>query len=226
MSNSLSHDEAPESVDDMLRELDKLDSHATVFRARLDRHASPFFIVMPEQTDRELVWAMSHAALLVANMWVHDASRRHLLPTDEQAVWESVGARFDRSAEPAAWAATATAFVQLLNASFVGNEELASALGVDKSRVSQLVSERSVYAFDDPDRRRHFPRWQFVERRPVQGLKTVLARLDPELHPLTVTHWMTTPHVDLNANGEPASPIEWLATGGSPERVAELASDL
>ncbi len=102
---------------------------------------------------------------------------------------------------------------------------MAELLGVDKSRVSQRVTERSLYAFNAGDDR-CFPHWQLTGGRALPGLKTVLRELDVTLHPLAVDHWFTTANVDLEIDGEPVSPAFWLATGGDPQVTAHLAADL
>lgn len=46
--------------------------------------------------------------------------------------------------------------------------------------------------------------------------------LDPELHPVAVLTWLTSPQPDL----DDVSPRDWLCAGNPPETVAELASSL
>ena len=117
------------------------------------------------------------------------------------------------------------AFVDLLDRSVEGDAAVAELLGVDRSRISQRLRARSLYAFTYGDAR-YFPTWQFVEGKTVAGLKDALAELDDDLHPLVVDHWFTTPSVDLEIDGAAVSPKTWLTTGGSPEPVAALAADL
>jgi hypothetical protein len=148
------------------------------------------------------------------------------LPGWEAEVWRSVGASFDdQVAVRDAQLRTASAFGRLVHDSVVGDAEMARVLDVDRSRISQRVSEHSLYAFDGPTGRCS-PRWQVVNGRPLQGLGTVLTALDPALHPRTVDHWMTTPNDGLLVRGEPTSPVDWLATGGSPDITAGLAAEL
>jgi hypothetical protein len=148
------------------------------------------------------------------------------MPDPEQQIWERAGAHFDPTAVPLVAATSAAAFAGLVDRSVVGDGAAAELLGVDRSRISQRMSDRSLYAFVGPAEERCFPRWQFVGSKTLPGLKRVLAALDSELHPLSVDRWFTTPNVDLEVGGEPVNPITWLATGGSPKVVAELARDL
>ena len=169
--------------------------------------------------------AMASAALraTIEAIWAQGPPS---LPAAERRTWERAGARFDTDAIPLTEAASAAAFASLVERSLVGDAAVAERLGVDRSRISQRVGDRSLYPFTGPTEERCFPGWQFAGAKTVPGLKVVLSSVDDELHPLTVDHWFTTPHVDLEVDGEPVTPIGWLTTGGSPKVAAELARDL
>lgn len=148
------------------------------------------------------------------------------MPPAEAQLWRSVGARPATVSESARVVARSAALIaQLVAASIEGDAAMAEVLGVDRSRVSQRVADRSLYCFDGPNGRL-FPRWQLVGRKPLPGLREVLGVLRPTLHPLTVDHWMTTVNVDLIVDEEPVSPVEWLASGGPGKVVAALAEEL
>ena len=116
------------------------------------------------------------------------------LPDAERGLWQRLGARFPgSSAVGRDQARMADAFARLVERSVVGDDAMASHLGVSRSRVSQRVAERSLYVFSGPHGERCFPRWQLVGSKPVRGLQRVLAALDVGLHPLAVDHWFTTP---------------------------------
>ena len=150
---------------------------------------------------------------------------RMALPADERKLWEDAGASFEpRGAAINAVRAT-VAFVDLLGRSVEGDAAVADLLRVDRSRISQRLRERSLYAFVHGDAR-YFPRWQFVDGRTLPGLKEALAELDEDVHPLVLDHWFTTPSVDLEVGDASVSPVHWLTTGGSPEPVVALAADL
>ena len=145
------------------------------------------------------------------------------LPEAEQAVWESVGADFsDPDAAGRGRARSVAAFAALMDRSIRGDAAVASYLKVDRSRVSQRVSERSLYSFAGGGGERFFPEWQFDDHGPIRDLRTVLVALDPRTHPLVVDHWARTPNVDLVVDDEALSPVTWLRTGGSPDRLIEL----
>ena len=163
--------------------------------------------------------------LLDAAVHAAENHRAHtaVLPAAEQEIWESVGAVFgDDGAIARVRMQAAAAFADLVARSIRGDAELAALLKVDRSRISQRVAERSLYCFEIDGGERCFPRWQLLDGRPLRGLRTVLAALDPALHPLTVDHWFRTPSVDLAIDEVNSSPVEWLATGGSPEVLVGL----
>ena len=148
-----------------------------------------------------------------------------LLPAAEKAAWEEIGADFtDDGVVQVVHAASAAAYEELLGRCIIGDADVARLLDVDRSRVSQRATfERSLYGFIDTNEQRCYPTWQFVDGKTLPGLKTVLAALDPELHPLTVDRWFTRPDVDLVADDIELTPVEWLRSGGSPKRVADHA---
>ncbi len=104
--------------------------------------------------------------------------------------------------------------------------QVAQLLGVDESRVSHRVREGSLYSYPGASERRRYPSWQFAHARPLPHLADVLAHVPTGTHPVTLRSFMTTPDDALLLDGAPASPIEWLAAGGSPEPVAALATTL
>ncbi|MCC5951144.1 MAG: hypothetical protein JJU45_03515 [Acidimicrobiia bacterium] len=158
-----------------------------------------------------------------------DAAESHgaisALPSAELHQWRAVGATFDKRSRARNDERLVDAFGSLLGRSVIGDAAMAEVLAVDKSRVSQRVADRSLYAFTAGDER-GFPRWQIFEGKALPGLKLVLRSLDPELHPLSVDHWFTTENLDLEIDGTPVSPATWLATGGDAHNAANLAADL
>jgi hypothetical protein len=161
---------------------------------------------------------------------VADTAESHLargaLPAAERRLWEQAGARFDDTKAVArVHARAAGAYAAMLEHSEAGDTAVASRLNVDRSRISQRLAERSLYAVEHGDER-YFPAWQFDGNKIVRGLKRVLAALDKTLHPLTVDHWFTTPNVELLADGAPMPPAEWLRTGGDVDLLVALAGEL
>lgn len=114
---------------------------------------------------------------------------------------------------------------------------VAAALGRNESRVRQRLLERSLYGIRR-GRNWLLPRFQFqVEDRQgtpavkavVPGIERVLPALGPELHPVTVWRWFTSPSTELvddAAPDKPISPRDWLLAGRDPKPVKDLARDL
>ncbi|MEA3276662.1 MAG: hypothetical protein U9Q81_15480 [Pseudomonadota bacterium] len=114
---------------------------------------------------------------------------------------------------------------------------VATALGRNESRVRQRLLQRSLYGIR---RRRNWllPLFQFqVEdrkgTRTVQGvvpaIEQVFPALSPELHPVSVWRWFTSPSTELVDDTAPdkgISPRDWLLAGRDPKPVADLARDL
>lgn len=150
------------------------------------------------------------------------------LSGDELALLAAGGMRFDPlpsgSAHPLA--RTAAQYAALLGSS-LSVAQAAIHLGVAQSRVRQRLGERTLYGIKGPAAWR-LPRFQFAARGTVPGIERVLPRLAPDLHPLAVVGWFTTPNPDLPVGEEerPVSPLEWLNAGLSPKAVANLAEDV
>lgn len=100
--------------------------------------------------------------------------------------------------------------------------EAAARLRVSSSRVRQMLADRAVYGVRDGTRGWRIPSWQFAGSRAVPGIAKVIRALDPELHPLSVQGFMSSPKAELSGS----DPIGWLRSGGDPAPVVALASDL
>ena len=105
--------------------------------------------------------------------------------------------------------------------------DVAKALGVSATRIRQRALERSLYAIRSGDTWR-FPAWQFdsTTGQEILGLAAVIPAFSPTLHPIAVFRFLDEPSTDLEIDDEPTSPLRWLATGGDPAPVAEIAAAL
>ncbi len=114
-----------------------------------------------------------------------------------------------------------------LAASALTAAEVADGLGLDASTVRHYRVQRRLHSFVVAGKAR-FPAWQFDDERraPLPGLATVLAAVDGGLHPLTIAGFFTTEQPELELDGRPVTPREWLLGHGDPERVVALARDL
>jgi serine/threonine protein kinase len=133
--------------------------------------------------------------------------RRELPPLKERASWRSL--------------------VQRVNLASTGLTVggAAERLGVSEGRIRQRLSARTLFGIKSSSGWR-LPSFQFDEHGEVRGLGRVLPALPPDVDPLVVVRFLTGAHVDLELDGEQASPIEWLSAGGEIETVVALASDL
>jgi hypothetical protein len=160
------------------------------------------------------------------------------LPAEELAVLQSGG--FDVDAGPSPKddpiARTAAAYAALLQTA-LPIKEVAAALDRNESRVRQRLLQRTLYGIRQ-GRSWRLPLFQFqVEERQgarvvagvVAGIEQVFPALSPELHPVALWRWFTSPSTELVADEvpeKPLSPREWLLAGRDPKAVARLARDL
>lgn len=141
---------------------------------------------------------------------------------EEQSSWEEIGADFsDHDAVAECERRKLKALVSLVRESIRGDAAMATTLGVDRSRVSQRVSEKSLMLFELGGER-YFPTWQLEGNKTIVGIKEILAAFAQHAHPLSIDHWIHTTSVDLDISGDPVSPLVWLRSGGSVERVVDL----
>lgn len=124
---------------------------------------------------------------------------------------------------------TVAEYAALLKSS-LSTAEAARRLNVDPSRVRQrlTINPPTLYGIRIGSNW-YIPEFQFEGDGLLRGLGEVVSRLDPELHPVAVFRWFTTPNADLSAEalGERSlSPRDWLRLGLPVEAVAEMASNL
>ncbi len=144
----------------------------------------------------------------------------------ELAALERGGLRFDPfgPGERDPIADTAAAFAVLL-ADSISVAEAADILHVHESRIRQLLGERALHGIRTEGGWR-LPRAQFHEGALVRGLGAVLRAATDDLHPVELWRWLSLPDPDLEIGDVSVSPMEWLLSGGDPERVAAIARDL
>jgi excisionase family DNA binding protein len=143
---------------------------------------------------------------------VAELRRGGLAPTADHAAYERVRAR------------TAAEMAALLSRA-LSTTDAATRMGVDPSRVRQLLAERRLLAARDGGEWRILD-LQFTSDGLVPNIGPVVAALPEGMPPLAAAIWLRTPEPDLEVAGEPVSPIEWLTAGGDPERLRPLAADL
>jgi hypothetical protein len=102
---------------------------------------------------------------------------------------------------------------------------VATLLGVDPSRVRQRLRARTLYGVRDGGGWR-VPEAQFANREQIRGLGRVFQCLRDGQHPVAIWNWLTNPDPDLEADGRPMSPLDWLRTGGDVDIVCSIATEL
>jgi hypothetical protein len=166
--------------------------------------------------------------VLLREHWEPLRGGAQLAASDRRLLEASGGLRFDDEAALEAAVTTTTGMAARLVATSVSVAELAAALGVDASRVRHRLAAGELYAMPSGrGRARLIPRFQLDDMgRPLPGLGAVLAALPGDLHPLEVEGFFSTAQPELEVDDEPVSPRTWLAAGGNPEPVVELAGGL
>jgi hypothetical protein len=104
-------------------------------------------------------------------------------------------------------------------------DETARRMGVNASRVRQMLGDRSLFGMKG-DRGWQVPTFQFSGKRPIRGFSVVMRAMPGDIHPIEAWSWLTNPEPDLELHDRPTSPVDWLRSGGDPERAARLATDL
>ena len=114
---------------------------------------------------------------------------------------------------------------------------VAASVRRNESRVRQRLLQRTLYGIRR-GRNWLLPLFQFqVEAREgtrtvkgvVPGIEQVFPALSPELHPVSVWRWFTSPSTELVDDAAPdkaISPRDWLLAGRDPKPVARLARDI
>lgn len=119
------------------------------------------------------------------------------------------------------------AFVSLLVDSDTP-DAVARHLDRDVSRVRQRIRDHTLWAIKSANGAR-LPRVQFEDDgAEITGMGEVLAALPPNLHPVSLFRFLTTPNpaLSLEDSGIAVSPRDWLRSGGRPKIVASIARDL
>jgi uncharacterized protein YifE (UPF0438 family) len=104
----------------------------------------------------------------------------------------------------------------------------AERLGISPNRVRQRLNSQPPTLYGIRlESAWVVPEFQFDGCRLLPGIAEVVSRLHPELHPLSVFRWFTTPNPDLEVEAtRTVSPRDWLRFGLSIHEVADLAANI
>ncbi|MFI7123687.1 DNA-binding protein [Amycolatopsis sp. NPDC049868] len=165
---------------------------------------------------------------------VEDAARRltppnpdpsHYFSADQRAALTDVGLDLSpRGEDEPDFRARTVAAHAVLADSALSVLEAAKALGVDDSRIRHRLKEGRLTGWKDQGWR--LPAWQFAGSGVLPGLEIVLRAVPEDQPALVVAAFMSTPQADLVINEHPATPRQWLLSGGDPEHVARLVATL
>ncbi|WP_181770791.1 DNA-binding protein [Amycolatopsis pittospori] len=165
---------------------------------------------------------------------VEDAARRlsppnpdpsHYFSADQRAALTDVGLDISpRTEDEPDFRARTVAAHAVLADSALSVLEAAKALGVDDSRIRHRLKEGRLTGWKDQGWR--LPSWQFTGSGVLPGLEIVLRAVPDDQPALVVAAFMSTPQSDLVINDHPATPRQWLLSGGDPDHVAKLVATL
>ncbi len=175
-------------------------------------------VAAPEKLNKALALAIDQ---MHTSLYGESATE---LTATEASVLQAGGFDLNESIDKDPLAETATVFAALLNTGLTA-KEAAKRLGVQDTRIRQMLTERTMYGFHI-NHRWKIPGFQFAGNALVPNIGGVNAALDPDLHPVAVYQWYVTPEADLETDGQPLSPLEWLKAGYSVEPVLQSAAEI
>ncbi|WP_051442082.1 hypothetical protein, partial [Arthrobacter sp. H14] len=133
------------------------------------------------------------------------------LPEQEQAVWdEHAGVPAPTAEEIAASSAGSAAARILVESASLTASGMAERTGLSASTIRHYRADRKIYSYTRGSTVL-FPDWQLTNSGGLlPSLGVVLQALPDDLHPQTVAGLFLTPQQDLELDGRPVSPKEWL----------------
>ncbi len=150
------------------------------------------------------------------------------LTLEEQQVLKEGGVRLDSSSASDPLADTVVQYAAIIDTS-LSTKTAGQRLGIPESRVRQMIARRTLYSILH-NNRRFLPSFQFQRDGSLTpNITRVNAALSPDLHPVEVFAWYTEPDPDLFLGDDVdacISPLAWLRSGGSVQKVATLARRL
>jgi hypothetical protein len=175
-------------------------------------------VAAPEQLNKDLALAIDQ---MHRSLYGESATE---LTAAEAAVLQKGGFDLNESLDHDPLAETATLYAALLNTCLTP-KEAAKRLGVQDTRIRQMLTERTLYGFHI-NHRWQIPEFQFAGNALVPNIGQVNAVLDPDLHPVAVYQWYTAPDADLEREGQVLSPLSWLKAGYPIELVLQAAAEI
>ena len=158
---------------------------------------------------------------------LHGGATGELTPEEQQALIDG-GVDLESAPTTDPLAETAVQFAAIIETS-LSTKAAGERLGIPENRIRQMIARRTLYSVLI-DNRRHIPAFQFERDGSLTpNIAKVNAALSADLHPVEVFAWYTEPDPDLFLGDdvdECVSPLAWLRSGGSVQKVAALARRL
>ncbi len=178
---------------------------------------------------RELRLRLAGAEVAVERLAAQPELGSPPLSPAEASVLDKLGFVERERGMPGALEKSQIEYDMLLGNSFT-LEQAAKMLGLkNPSRLRQRLGLRTLYGVKEGGAWR-LPRFQFdvKQKKVVRGIEQVFPRIRPDAHALEVATWFSLPHQDLvvGDDDERVTPLAWLASGRSPETVANLADEV
>lgn len=149
------------------------------------------------------------------------------LTAAEQAVLEAGGLRLKRTSGRDLVAETTVKFAAIVERSLTA-EQVAERINMTSSRVRQLIATRELYSFR-LDGKRLVPDFQIRNRKLIPNIGEVNQAIPEAMHPVGVYNWFHLENADLSIDEDQEtllSPLDWLAEGRDPGKVALMTEHL
>jgi len=151
------------------------------------------------------------------------------LPPEEAALLDAAGldiAEGVATGESDPAAEGVEEFMEIL-ASSMTVQQVSAMLGVDPSRIRQMIRGRTMAAISEKGRYL-IPRFQFAGNRLIPSFETIYNATSPDVPLILFYRWFTQSSPDLpdgeDATGRDHSPREWLLAGFDPAPVQRMAA--
>lgn len=105
-------------------------------------------------------------------------------------------------------------------------DEAAKIIGADPAELRQRLEDGYLLGVWLAGHHWRVLAFQLTDDGELPGLSMVLGKVPRDTNPVAIWAFFTTPQPRLTRRGRMLEPVEWLASGGDPEIVAELTRSL
>ncbi|WP_370160952.1 hypothetical protein [Limimaricola soesokkakensis] len=118
------------------------------------------------------------------------------------------------------------AIQEMLVATSVPLAEAATIIGAEPAKLRQRLEEGYMLGVWLAGHNWRVLAFQLTENGALPGLDMVLEKIPMDINPVGIWAFFTTPQPRLLQHGRMLEPVAWLASGGDPEIVSDLAGSL